>query len=69
MCVLCYTPGMAIGEIALVGGPFVAAAVIRMRKRLGLATSDDDQSAPERSQISETHVAQAEAPAMMNASG
>jgi hypothetical protein len=59
---------MAIGEVALVGGPFVAAAVIRMRKRLGPATSGD-QSAPERSQTSETHVAQAEAPATMHASG
>lgn len=72
MCVLCYTPFTAIGEVSAFGGPFVAAALIRMRTRLGLTSpSPDDQAEmdPERSHASATHTAQAAAPAVTNASG
>lgn len=72
MCVLCYTPFTAIGEVSVFGGPFVAAAVIRMRARLGLASpAADDQEGldPDRTHASETHTTHAAAPAVMNASG
>lgn len=45
MCVVCYTPAMAIGEIALVGGPFVAAAVIKVRRALGYEDIGEDGGA------------------------
>ena len=71
MCVLCYTPFTAIGEVSVFGGPFLAAAVIRMRERLGMASATDDQTEPdpERTHASATHTAHAAAPAVTNASG
>lgn len=70
MCVLCYTPVSAFGEITVIGGPFVAAAVIRIRERLGLGSpSDEAQSDPDRSHASDTLATHAPAPATMKASG
>ncbi len=74
MCVFCYNPGLAIGEITLVGGPFVGAAVHRVRRALrGGADPEVDGAAaqpePARSHTS-AEAAQAEAAAAAtNATG
>lgn len=70
MCVFCYNPGLAIGEITLVAGPIAGAVVQRIKSTLGLATpSEEAQSEPTRTHTSDTAETTAPAAAAMNAAG
>jgi hypothetical protein len=70
MCVFCYNPGLAIGEITLVAGPVAGAVIQRIRASLGLATpSDEPQCEPVRTHASDTADTAAPAAAAMNAAG
>jgi hypothetical protein len=70
MCVFCYNPGLAIGEITLVAGPIAGTVIQRIKTRLGLATpSVETQSEPMRTHTSDTAVTAAPAAAAMNAAG
>ncbi len=70
MCVFCYNPGLAIGEITLVAGPIAGAVVQRIKSTLGItASSEDAQSDPIRSHHSDTAETAAPAAAAMNATG
>ena len=70
MCVFCYNPGLAIGEITLVAGPIAGSVVQRIRAALGRTPpSDEPQAEPMRTHISETAETTAPAPAAMNAAG
>lgn len=61
MCIVCYSPGVVVGEIAMIGGPLAAAVVMRVRRSLGYVPTDE-APAPDRSQERPT-AASADAPA------
>jgi hypothetical protein len=74
MCVFCYVPGTAIGEITLVGGPIVGATWKRVRHVFGAGTEpvEDGASAqpePARSHAKPAQATPAAAAAQMNATG
>jgi len=70
MCVFCYNPGLAIGEITLVAGPIAGVVIQRIKATLGLATpSDEPQSEPRCTHTSDAAETAAPAAAAMNAAG
>ena len=74
MCVFCYNPGLAIGEITLVGGPIAGAVWTRVRRTFGCAPEPaedpaDGQAEPSRSHASPAQATAAAAAAQMNATG
>lgn len=70
MCVLCYNPGIVIGELTLVGGPLAAMAAQRLKRSFGVATHDDEpQSEPLRTHQSDSAATVAPTAAATNAVG
>jgi len=74
VCVFCYVPGTAIGEIALVGGPIVGATWKRMRGVFGAVDEPADEATsgqpePARSHAKPVQATPAAAAAQMNATG
>jgi hypothetical protein len=70
MCVVCYNPAIIVGELTIVGGPFVAVTARRLADRFrNRAESAPAQSRPVRTHQRDTAAAAAPAAAAIHAVG
>ncbi len=69
MCLVCYSPGIAIGELSMIGGPLLVAATVSIRRRLGYVDEEGsaDGAGALRSHQSANAASRDAAPAAMNA--